>query len=465
MLHPHNPATWFNLANAQSRAGRTLDAADSLIRCLRLAPGFGPAHANLATHLLRLGLLDPARDFAATAVALLPDDAEALACQGGILHHGGEFARAADCYRRALRSAPDHAGILSSLGNTLDALGRMDEALALHDRAVGLGPADATCRFNRAVSLLTSGAYAEGWAEYEWRWRRPGHAPPIAAPPWRGEALEGRTILLHAEQGLGDTLQFVRYAPPVAARGARVLLEVQPPLVRLLRGLPGVAEVFARGDPRPRFDFHCPLLSLPRAFGTTLETIPATTPYLHPGPGAVARWRDRLATDDALLVGLAWAGAPHRDDAISMLLDRRRSLAPADLAALVYIPGVRFVSLQKDQSPPHIPGLGMLNPMADMKDFADTAGLVGALDLVISVDTSVAHLAAGMGCAVWLLSRADSCWRWLRDRADSPWYPSMTIYRQSRPGDWAEILARLRADLLTRTAAAVPPLAATRPTR
>jgi hypothetical protein len=235
--------------------------------------------------------------------------------------------------------------------------------------------------------------------------------------------------------------------------------------VRLLRGPPDIAEVFARGETRPRFDCHCPLLSLPHAFATTLDRVPATAPYLHADAGTVARWRDRLGTDGALLVGLVWAGAPHRDDSVSMLLDRRRSLAPGDLAAFAHIPRVRFVSLQKDQPPPDIDGLAMLNPMSEMRDFADTAGLVGALDLIISVDTSVAHLAAGMGRPVWLLSRADACWRWLRHRADSPWYPSMTLYRQSRPGDWAEVLARVRADLLTRTVAAFPPLAAARQTR
>ena len=267
-LRPEHPATLFNLANAQSQAGQVMESVETLTRCLRGAPGFGPAHVNLATALLRFGMLDQARAFAASGVHLMPGSPDDPLCLAGILHHAGDHAAAAATYRTALRHAPGHGGALSSLGNTLRAMGKLGEALEVHDRAIaaapGKNPDHAVFRFQRATTLLASGAFARGWSEDQWRWRRPGAAPRFAAMPWCGEKLEGRTILLHHEQGLGDTLQFVRYAPLVAQRGGRVILQVQPPLVRLLRALPGVVEVLARDEPLPPFDCHCPLLSLPQ---------------------------------------------------------------------------------------------------------------------------------------------------------------------------------------------------------
>jgi Flp pilus assembly protein TadD len=458
-LRPDHPAALFNLANAQSRTGQLVESAETLVRCLRHAPEFGAAHVNLANVLLRLGLLDQARAFAETGVKLLPGAPDAQLCHASILHHAGDHAAAAAAYRTVLRHAPGHGGALSSLGNTLRAMGRLDEALAAHDSAVAAapenGPDHAQFRFHRATTLLASGAFAEGWSDYEWRWRRPGHTPRFATPAWRGEALDGRTILLHHEQGLGDTLQFVRYVPLVARHGGRVILHVQPPLVRLLRALPGVARMLV-DEPPPRFDCHCPLMSLPRAFGTTLDNIPAPQAYLHADPTRVAgwraRWRDHAPGHGGLYVGLVWAGLPNLDDWQARLIGQRRSLRPADLAGLAAMPGVRFVSLQKDLAPPPIAGLEIIDAMAEVTDFADTAAMVASLDLVISVDTAVAHLAAGLGRPVWVLSRYDGCWRWLRDRSDSPWYPTLRLYRQTRPHDWSEVIARVRRDLEERAA-------------
>lgn len=453
-LRPDHPAALFNLANAQLQTGQAANSAQTLLRCLRHAPAFGPAHVNLASVLVRLGLLDQARGFAENGVRLMPGSPDALLCLAGILHHAGDHAASVAVYHTALRQAPGHGGALSSLGNTLRAMGQLDAALDAHDRAIAAAPAHgpdhAVFRFHRATTLLAAGAFAEGWPEYEWRWRRPGHPPRFATAPWRGEPLAGRTILLHHEQGLGDTLQFARYAPLVAARGGRVILHVQPPLVRLLRTLPGVAEVTGH-PPLPPFDCHCPLMSLPHAFGTTLDTVPTPTAYLHADPARVAAWRRRWQAHaprhGGPLVGLVWAGLPNLDDWQARLIGQRRSLGPADLAGLAGSPGVRFVSLQKDLAPPPIAGLTLIDVMTEMNDFADTAALVASLDLVISVDTAVAHVAAGLGRPVWLLSRYDGCWRWLRDRSDSPWYPTLRLYRQSRPHDWSETIARVRNDL------------------
>jgi len=454
-LRPDHPATLFNLANAQLQAGHAVESAETLVRCLRRAPEFGAAHVNLAYVLLRFGMLDQARGFATSGVHLMPGSPDALLCLAGILHHAGDLAASVAAYRMALRHAPGHAGALSSLGNTLRAMGRLDEALAAHDSAIaatpGSVPDHAMFRFHRATTLLAAGAFTEGWREYEWRWRRAGHKPRFAAPPWRGQALEGRTILLHHEQGLGDTLQFVRYAPLVAERGGRVVLQVQPSLIGLLRALPGVAQVVAHGETPPPFDRHCPLMSLPLAFGTTLDSIPAAPAYLHADPARIAQWRqhwrDCRPRHEGPRVGLVWAGLPNLDNWEARLIGQRRSLGAADLAGLAGLRGVQFVSLQKDLPPPAVAGLEMIDGMAGMHNFAETAALVASLDLVISVDTSVAHLAAGLGRPVWLLSRYDGCWRWLRDRADSPWYPTLRLYRQARPHDWPEVIARVRLDL------------------
>ena len=445
-LAPNNPGTCYNLGNALLSAHRPLEAVDQFVICLREDPSFGPAYVNLAESLRRLGLLDDAKWAAESGLACLPDVPEAQAALGNVLHDRAEYAAAAELYRQVLAGYPHHAGVLSNLGATLHATGRLTEALALHDRAVQLAPGVADFRFGLATTLLAAGAYGRGWVEYEWRWHRQQMRPRGLGPPWRGEDIAGRTILLHSEQGLGDTLQFVRYAPLVAARGARVVLEVPKPLVRLLRRMPGVAEVVQRGEPLPPFDTHCPLLSLPLAFDTRLETVPAQVPYLQADPASTQAWGARLPRD-GLRVGLVWAGSPHHDDAGAQLINRRRSMPVADLAALNGIAGVQFVSLQLDTDGCSPERLQCVDLMGEVEDLADTAALVQNLDLVIAVDTAVAHLAGAVGTPVWLLSRYDGCWRWLHGRDDSPWYPTMRIYRQERPHDWTTVMAHVARDL------------------
>lgn len=266
-----------------------------------------------------------------------------------------------------------------------------------------------------------------------------GAARKFAQPQWQGEAAPGKILLIHAEQGFGDTLQFCRYAPLAAARGLRVILQVQKPLASLLQTLPGIAQVIAQGEAPPRFDLHIPMLSLPLVFGTDLASIPAPA-ALQADAGSVALWHARLPPGPR--IGLAWAGSP------DLIADRQRSIPPAALAPLFGVTGVNFISLQK--TGPALPeGFAVFNAMDEMEDFSGTAALVENLDLVLTVDTAIAHLAASLGKPVWLLNRFDGCWRWLRGRADSPWYPTVTIFRQSRPGDWTSVLAevtqRLRA--------------------
>jgi hypothetical protein len=322
----------------------------------------------------------------------------------------------------------------------------------MHNASLRLAPDDPEIHNNRAQALLMAGEFEAGFAELEWRWRSPAMRPHgMAGPQWQGEDPAGLTILVHDEGGFGDTLQFVRYAPMLASRGATVRLQVQPPLVRLIgQSMPDVAQVFARGEPLPAYDMHCPMLSLPHCFGTRLDTVPAQLPYLKPELEAAARWRVRL--DDAtasrsLRVGLVWAGASRPEMPEAFAMNLRRSLTLSRLAPLAAVPGVCFVSLQLDAAEAVPPGMDILDPMAAMTDFADTAALVANLDLVIAADTAVAHLAGALGRPVWVLSRYDACWRWLADRRDSPWYPQLRLFRQPRPGAWDPVIAAVVADL------------------
>ena len=440
VLAPNHGGCLFNLGHALSAAGRPVEAVDAYLACLRAAPAMGPAYLNLATTLRRLALLDHASAMGARALSLLPDEPEALLCLAAIRHDQTRHEEAAGLYREALSRMPGHAGALSSLGNSLRALRQFPAAIAAHDAAVAAAPDDAAARFNRACCLLAVGDYLGGWPDYEWRWRRAGFPDRGFGPAWRGEPIAGRTILLHAEQGLGDTIQFARYAPMVAALGARVVLEVQPSLARLLRSLADVIEVIPCGSALPDFDCHCPLLSLPLAFGTSVETIPAAGAYLHAEASPAVAGK-------GLRVGIVWAGSPHTDDAGFHLIDQRRSIRVGDLAPLGEIEGVAWVSLQKEPPRNEVPGFSLLRPA--MSDFAETAAIVASLDLVISVDTSVAHLAGALGKPVWLLSRHDGCWRWLVGRDDSPWYPTMRLYRQEQPLDWSGVISRVAADLAT----------------
>jgi hypothetical protein len=313
----------------------------------------------------------------------------------------------------------------------------------------------ADAQVNLAMSLLLAGRWAEAWPLYEARWGSGSLAlarREFAQPLWTGEQpVAGRVVLMHAEQGFGDTVQFCRYARLVAALGARVVMEAPPVLVRLLARLEGVAQVVAEGDALPDFDLHCPLMSLPLAFATTPDTVPGAVPYLTAEPAQVAVWREALAGLPGRRVGLVWAGSARTFQPHAVALDRRRSMQLADMAPLAGVRGCSFVSLQL--GPPavqlNVPpaGLVVLDVAQWLGDFADTAALVANLDLVISVDTAVAHLAGALGKPVWLLNRFDSCWRWLLGRDDSTWYPGLRQFRRDGQGDWGDVMTRVVAAL------------------
>jgi hypothetical protein len=309
--------------------------------------------------------------------------------------------------------------------------------MASFEAAMTLRPDDTLLRFNASFCRLLLGDMEQGWRDFEYRWGRPQMASDVrdlGRPRWQGET-DG-TILLHAEQGFGDTLQFCRYPPLVADRGVKVVLEVQPPLVRLLRRLDPRITVLPRGATLPRFDWQCPLMSLPLALGPRL--IPTPEGYLRVDADRTAHWRVRLRDLPGRKVGLVWAGSPRHHEPEAKAVDRRRSLALRRLAPLARVPNVTFISLQKGeaatQAPP--PGLKLADFTDELADFEDTAPLVAALDLVISVDTAMVHLAGAIGVPIWLLNRFDTCWRWQLGRTDSPWYRSATLFRQPTLGDW-----------------------------
>ena len=444
------PVAHNNLGHTLIRLEQTAQAIDCLYRAIDLKPDYPEAHSNLGDALGTLGRLDEAVACYRTALALKPDYSEAHNNLGAALGYQGRQDDAIACYQTAIDLDPDFAEAHANLGNALAEQGQRGDAVVCYRMAIDLKPDFPEAHNSLAMALLARGDMQAGWQEYEWRWKtREGAVARhnFAQPQWRGEAAAGKTLLIHAEQGLGDTIQFCRYATLAAAQGLRVIVQAQKPLVRLLRSLSGADLVVGIGDELPAFDLQCPMLSMPLAFGTTIETIPGCSPYLHADKAQAAVWQERLDAmpNQGLRIGLAWAGAAREAPALAAV-DRRRSLAPVRLASLLDLPGLQFFSLQR--TGPAMPEkFRLTDHMEEMEDFADTAALIGNLDLVISVDTAVAHLAAALGKSVWVLDRFDPCWRWLSGRRDSPWYPTLRLYRQPRPGDWDSVLVEIARDL------------------
>jgi tetratricopeptide (TPR) repeat protein len=382
------------------------------------------------------------------ALATAPGHPLALFNRGNALRAVGREADAIAAYDRVLAAVPNHAGAWTNRGLAQAALNRHTDALASYGRALAIQPDNADLHFNAALSLLTSGDYARGFAEYEWRWKRVGTGTrkDLRKPLWLGEtSLAGRTILLHAEQGLGDTLMFVRYAPPLARAGAKVMLQVQPELKSLLSGLNGVTATVALGESLPPFDVHCPLTSLPLTSKTELSTVPAEIPYLHAAPAQIEIWRPRLETLSSPRVALAWSGrATHVND-------RNRSVALAQLQPLLSLDAASFVSVQRELRAADAEALlrfpRVLHLGDQLADFAETAAVLSLVDLVICVDTSVAHLAGALGRPTWVMLPFQPDWRWTLDRERSPWYPATRLFRQPAIGDWTSVVAQVREEL------------------
>ena len=438
----------FTRALGLHRAGRLAEAAE-LYRALSgtAAPCAVDARINLGTILDGAGCHREALLQYREALALRGGDPVALNNMGNTLMALGEFAEAADSFRAALDGAPDNLATRIALGAALQREGDSEAAIACFRETLQRAPDCAEAHWNLSLALLTEGAYREGWSEYQWRWRRDTFTSPargFSQPVWDGSPLAGRRILVHCEQGLGDTIQFLRYLPMLAAAGGIVLAEVQSAsLIPLVRRIPGISGTFVMGEALPPFDLQVPLLSLPHLFDTTLDNLPAEVPYLSAPPERVADWQRRMAGVDGFRVGLVWAGKP--------VPDPFRSCTLEVLAPLASIPGVLWYSLQVGEYAAQAlaapADLELIDLTAAIEDFGDTAALVANLDLVISVDTSVAHLAGALGKPVWLMLPKAADWRWLKDREDSPWYPGMRLFRQEHQGEWSTVVERMVSEL------------------
>jgi tetratricopeptide (TPR) repeat protein len=447
-LKPDHADVLNNRGTTLNSLERHEDALESFTRAVALRPDYLFARFNQGSTLLGLGRFAEALASFEATLAIAPNHADTLCHRGNVLLKLNRVEEAFASYSQALALAPDHPQILQNHTVALRHLGRPREALESADKALRIKPDYAAARFEQAIALLALGDFERGWAAYESRWQLAEFEPQrrdYGGPHWLGqEDVAGKTVLLHCEQGFGDTLQFVRYAPLLAARGATVILEVQERLKALLAPMPGVAAVIARGEPLPAFDLYCPLLSLPLAFGTQCETIPANVPYIAADRDHVAHWAAKLSDFAGnTKIGLVWAG-----NSSANAIDTRRSLSLREFAPLAGLPGVHFFSLQKGESAaqaPHPPeGFPLADFSSELHGFEDTAALIANLDLVISVDTSVAHLAGAMAKPVFILSRFDGCWRWLDHREDSPWYPTARLFHQKAPGAWDEVIVRLR---------------------
>jgi Flp pilus assembly protein TadD len=468
LLRPDCPSLLNKLGSSLWEQGRPSEAEPLFARAAELSPDNSVYRNNLGLALWDLGRQAEAAECYRRALELNPRANDARMNLGVVLSDLGRFDEALEHLREAVRVDPGSPDTFQNLGMTLGRLGRWPEALDYYDRALRLRPDYAEVHRNRAYGWLHMGDFERGWPEHEWRMRCRRHVGvQVARPLWRGEELEGRPILLHSEQGLGDTLQFIRYAALVKERGGLVFVATQTPLLRIVARCAGVDLAFDGTSVVPNCQVHAPLMSLPAIFGTTQSTVPDRVPYLSTEPIVVERWRQALgaaigsdplagrAASGAsaggrngrpLLVGVAWQGSPHNP------MDRFRSFPLAELAPVADLPGVRLVCVQAVDGLDQIPALGGRFPILELeskrpRDFLDTTALISLLDLLITPDTAVAHLAGGLGVPVWLALSTVGEWRWMFDREDSPWYPTMRIFRQTKYGQWDFVFRRM-ADAL-----------------
>jgi tetratricopeptide (TPR) repeat protein len=483
-LRPRNAEVAVNMAAALICSGKNSEAEKWARQALAWQTGLVEALSNLSLAVLNQGRPEEAEEPAREAVVRAPAAAHLHSNLGSILLHQKRFAEAEASYCRAIDLQPGYPEAMNNLGLVMRSLERLDEAgtlfedvvlrhpayaeawtnwgtvwqarndqvqaLVCFDKALRLQPGHAKSHFCRSLSLLAGGRFHEGFAEYEWRWKVMGEGPrALCKPAWDGGPLEGRTILLFPEQGLGDTLQFARYATLVAAHGGRVIVECQPAAVPLLRSVDGIADVISTEAPLPAFDVQCALMSLPGLLGTTVETIPAATPYLSADAGWTSRLAQVILNGHALRVGIAWAGNPLHGS------NHLRSMPLQTLSALTGIPGVEWYSLhagsdmraQVQQS-----GAPVRHILTDHGGLPELAGLMCCLDLILTVDTMPAHLAGALDRPVWTMLSWAPDWRWQLEQSRSPWYPSMRLFRQAAPGDWASVIEEVAGELRRMTA-------------
>lgn len=445
-LNPKFPAPFFSLGALLQQLGYIEDAIALYQRVLELSPEHSDTFNILGSAFQAKGLIGRAIESYQKAIEFNPDSYMAHNNLGSALKLIGNIDEATEHYRIALRLNPHFPEALNNLGNAFRDTNKIEMAIDSYRKGILLKPEFADPHLNLAYAFLLSGRFEEGWHEYEWRWKIKEPLHKLSQPLWTGEDRPGQTILLYAEQGFGDTIHFVRYASMVAEKGLKVIAGCQRELKSLIGSVKGISQVVAFGEPSPGFDIRCPLLSLPGIFKTSMASIPSEVPYIFPGEDIVSHWGGILSGHrKELNIGIAWAGSPGHVN------DRNRSLPLEMLEPLMDIKNAAFFSLQKELANPNdielMKKMNIRDYTGDIRDFSDTAGIIMNLDLVISVDTSVVHLAGALGRPVWTLLPFSPDWRWLLDRDDSPWYPTMRLFRQPSPGDWTSVINKVIADL------------------
>jgi tetratricopeptide (TPR) repeat protein len=454
---------YYNCGNSLKELGRFLEALECYENAILENPIWAEAHCNKGNTLQELNRFDEALICFNTSIQFKPDYAEAYSNRGNVLQELGYLSEAINDYDKALQLSPSFIDAYSNLGLCLAKLKNTSDSLKCFEKAIQISSdSSADIRFNKAHVLLLSGFYHEGFREYEWRWKNQYLSASkniryFSQPLWLGKsALKNKTIFIYSEQGLGDTIQFSRYLPFFENLGARVIFEVQPPVFSLFKDQISSYHIIERGQIIPEFDYQAPLLSLPLAFETSLDSIPNQIPYLFANKTKINYWQNKLINNHGLKIGLVWNGGFRPDQPKLWNLNNRRNISIDLISHAFRDLDLNFFSLQKGEPAESEiqarekelwPNNNFLNFSNELYDFSDTAALIANLDLIISVDTSVAHLAGAMGKPVWLLNRFDTCWRWLLDRNDSPWYPSIKIYRQSKFNDWQDVLDKVRIDL------------------
>ncbi len=453
---PHFPEACNNLGNVLLGQGKRQEAAACYQHALQLRQDFPEAHNNLGNVLIKENLVQQAIVHFQQALRLRPtyveardNLADAFNNLGNALTLQDRLEEAKLSFQQAIDVKPRFTEAWYNLGNTFERLADFDEAVRCYRQAQQMDPSFALAQWNCAMVRLLCGDFEGGWSAYEWRWALPGVVRrEFSQPRWDGSDLQGRTILLFAEQGLGDTLHFVRYAPLVKQRGGQVIVECQPALMGLLASVPGIDRLVAHGTALPPFDVQAPLLSLPAIFRTDLRNMPAPVPYLQADPMLVEKWRDKIGAG-SFKVGIAWQGTP------TFPRDRQRSIALAHFGRLAKVEGVRLISLQKGPGADQLQALKGQFPILDLGEgldeaagpFMDTAAVMMNLDLVISSDTVIPHLAGALGIPVWVALPLVPDWRWLLKREDSPWYPTLRLFRQTRANQWQDVFDRMATEL------------------
>ena len=449
---PDNCATYFLLGVILIRQNNPVGAADCFRNCLKLRPDFSEAHNNLGVILAKEKESELAIHHFDASLYFRPKYTDASINRARLLQEFGRIDEAVEQLQSSLDDEPSNANLHVELGYALMRQGDFEEAVSHYELACQLGPQHAEAHWNLAMTMLTLGDFQSGWKEYEWRWKCSAFAPFAPAydwPKWDGSPLDGKTVLLHAEQGFGDTFQFIRFASLLKAQNSEVVFHCQPKVKRLLSKFVGIDRWVSFGEPTPPCDVHASLLSLPFNLGTTLETLPATVPYLHAEAALVEHWRKELDPIQGFKIGIAWQG-----NSIYQY-DGQRSFPLKCFEPLAKIPGVRLISLQKGDGIEQIAANSDRFAVEDYGSridagedaFVDTAAVIMALDLVIGCDSAIVHLAGALGAPVWLPLAKVADWRWLLNRQDSPWYPTMRLFRQTEMGDWAAVFDRIAVAL------------------